>query len=170
MTGAGRPFGNRRSRLRAGAPAAAVALLLAACATAASLRDARGMGPTRDFEGSFEEVWQAAVESVRALGISIDRANEEERWIAATRHPSGPGPGAPEEAVSVQADQGERVGVFVDSVALGRWRVEVVTLRLFALDPAKIDWSEDIFFSMALRLDPGSLRIPDSAVQEPPER
>lgn len=143
--------------------------LLAACATTANLKEARGTGLTRTFEGGFEEVFTAAVESVRGLGLQVDEVNEEEGWIAATRHPTGPGPGAPEDAVSVQADQGERVGVFVEGAAPGRWEVEVVTLRLFELDPSKLEWAEEIFFSMEMRLDPeGRFRIPDSAL--PPHR
>lgn len=138
----------------------AALLLIAACATTADLREARGTGLTRDFEGSFEDVFTAAVESVRGLGLEVDRVNEEERWIAATRYPDRMGPGAPEEAVSIQADQGERVGVFVDSVAPGRWNVEVVTRRMFALDPSKLEWAQDIFFSMESRLEPGPLRRP----------
>lgn len=139
---------------------AAVLSLVAACATTADLREARGTGLLRVFEGSFEDVFTAAVESVRGLGLEIDKVNEEERWIAATRYPDRMGPGAPEEAVSIQADQGERVGVFVDSVAPGRWEVEVVTRRTFALDPSKLEWAEEIFFSMRARLDPERRLVP----------
>lgn len=160
----GRPGCNRRL-----GTAVAAAFLVTGCATTASLKEARGTGLARVFQGSLEEIWQAAVESVQGLGFERVRANEEERWIAAVRYPSGPGFGAPENAVSLQVDQGERVGVFLDSIAPGRWRVEVVTVRLFALDPAKLEWAEEIFFSMATRLDPERhLRIPDSAFEEPP--
>lgn len=136
------------------------ALLGPACATIPDLREARGTGLTRVFEGSFDDVFTAAVESVRGLGLEVDRVNEDERWIVATRYPQRMGPGAPEDALSVQADQGERVGVFVDSVAPDRWEVEVVTRRTFALDPSKLEWAEEIFFSMRARLDPERRLVP----------
>lgn len=144
--------------------AAGVALVAAAaCATTTDLREARGTGAVRTFEGAFDEVFTAAIESLRGLGMTVDRAHQGERWIAATRRPGELGPGAPEEAVSIQSDQGERIGVFFDSVAPERWEVEVVTVRLFKLDPSRLDWAEEVFFSMEMRLDPeGRIRLPSS--------
>lgn len=150
----------RRVLLAAAVLFGSAALVTTGCATIPDLREARGTGLTEIFEGSFDEVFTAAVESVRGLGLEVDRVNEDERWIAATRYPQRMGPGAPEDALSVQADQGERVGVFVDSVAPDRWEVEVVTRRTFALDPSKLEWAEEIFFSMRARLDPERRLVP----------
>lgn len=123
-----------------------LALLLAgACATTGGLLQERGQGTTRFYEAPLEEVWDAALRAVEANGLRLDASDRSERFIAATHLPPDDPVGPPEESVSVGSDQGERVGIFVDSVAPGTWGVEVVTRRRFALDPTARDWARDVF-------------------------
>lgn len=154
------------------APAVFVLLaLLGACATTAGLREQRGQGLTRFYAAPFERVWEAALRAVEANGLRLDRADRGDRFIAATRLPSGDPVGPPEESVAVGADQGERVGIFVDSVAPGTWSVEVVTRRRFALDPTARDWTRAVFLVIERALGPDARRPgpprPDSARAEP---
>lgn len=151
--------------------AAAIALLVAsvvACATTGSMLDARGEGVTRFYEASFDTIWSAARHAVRANGLRTDDESEYDRYIVATNPPDQDGGDFDDDRVVVDAQQGERIAVFIDSVAPGTWGVEVVTKRRFALDPGKTPWAEDIFWvierdlSEGARLEAGEA-LPDSA-------
>lgn len=133
----------RRSPLTAAALLAAVGAM--ACATTQSLREARGDGVTRFYEAEFGALWEAALHAVEANGLRLDEKDDHERYIVASNPPRRGG-GMDEDRVVVDADQGERIAVFVDSVAPGKWGVEVVTRRTFALDPGKTSWAEDVFW------------------------
>lgn len=142
-------------------------LAAAACATLDDLRRAEGTGTTRFYEAPVEALWQAALEAVEANGLRLDRADDFDRFIAATHAPERTGTGR-EEEIAVTADQGERVGIFIDSVAPGVWGVEVVTRRRFALDPARVGWAEDIFYVIERRLDDARVEPPPGAVDSVP--
>lgn len=146
---------------------AIVLVLAAACATLDDLRRAEGTGTTRFYEASVEALWQAALEAVEANGLRLDRADDFDRFIAATHAPARTGTGR-EEEIAVTADQGERVGIFIDSVAPGVWGVEVVTRRRFALDPQRVGWAEDIFYVIERRLDDARVEPPPGAVDSVP--
>lgn len=148
--------------------AAALAALAGACATTGNMLDARGEGVTRFYETSFDSLWRAARHAVAANGLRTDRASEYERYIIATNVPDRGGGGMDDDRVVVEADQGERIAVFVDSLAPRTWSVEVVTKRQFALDPGKTPWAEDIFWVIErdlgeeARVEPEEA-LPDSA-------
>lgn len=121
------------------------------CASVGDVRSQRGEGLTRYYEASPEAVWRAALDAVEANGMRLDAENREEGYIVATRLPDHPGM-APDESVAVSADQGERVGIFVERAGPGVWAVEVVNRRRFALDPGTADWTEDVFWVIERRL------------------
>lgn len=146
--------------------AAALLLLLGlgslACATAGSLREARGEGVTRFYRVDYDTLWNAVMESLRFNRLQVKESDPEERYVLAIRPGSHRGPGVREDEIAVSSDLGERVGVFVDSVAPGVWGVEVITKRRFALDITMEDWTVDVFQAIEWEL-------PDSAaVEEPP--
>lgn len=155
----------RAATARRVGPALPALLLLAACATTGSLREQRGQGLTRFYEAPFQQIWEAAVHAVEANGLRLDLTDRSERFIAATHLPPDDRLGPPDESVSVSADQGERIGIFVDSVAPGTWGVEVVTRRRFALDPTAQDWTGAIFAALERELGDG-VRVPGPG---PPE-
>ena len=132
-----------RSMLTAAVLTAAIGSM--ACATTQSLREARGDGVTRFYEADFGALWEAALHAVEANGLRLDEKDEHDRYIVATNAPQRGG-GMDDDRVVVEADQGERIAIFVDSVAPGTWGVEVVTRRTFALDPGKTSWAEDVFW------------------------
>lgn len=151
------------------------ALLLAAaagaCATTGGMLETRGEGVTRFYETSFDSLWTAARHAVRANGLRTDEENEYERYIVATNLPQRDA-GFEEERVAVEADQGERIAVFIDSLAPRTWGVEVVTRRRFSLDPGKTPWAKDIFWVIERDLEEDARvrrqALPDSVVA--PER
>lgn len=156
--------------------AAGAAALLAgaalACATTGSMLDARGEGVTRFYETTFDTLWRAARHAIRANGLRTDETSEYDRYIVATNPPDRGGGGFDEDRVAVEADQGERIAVFIDSLAPRTWSVEVVTRRRFALDPGKTPWAEDIFWVIERDLAEGARleaeeALPDS-VDRPP--
>lgn len=140
----------------------------AGCATVGDVRSLRGEGLTRYYEAPFEAVWTAALEALEANGLRLDAEDEDEGYIVATR-PPGRADMAPDESMAVSADQGERIGIFVDSAGPGVWAVEVVNRRRFALDPSSADWTEDVFWVIEdrlgddARLDGPVPSAPDSA-------
>lgn len=152
----------KRTALATALAAAALAAA-AGCATTESLRQSRGQGTTRYYEAPFGQLWRAAVEAIEANGLQLDRADDYERFIAATHVPERTGTGR-EEEVAVGADQGERIAVFVDSVAPNVWGVEIVTKRRFALDPNRLGWAQDIFYVIEQRLGDARVTPPPGAV------
>ena len=74
----------------------------------------------------------------------------------------------------MSADQGERIGIFVDSVAPGTWGVEVVPRRRFALDPSAQAWKRAVFLVIERELGEDA-RVPgrtpaDTAREGAPRR
>lgn len=132
--------------------------------------DSRGDGVTRFYETTFDSIWTAAHQAVRANGLQTDDENRNERWIVATNPPDRQ-TDHDEERVAVEADQGERIAIFVDSLGPRTWSVEVVTRRRFALDPGKTPWAEDIFWVVERYLSSGARvreeSLPDSARPTP---
>lgn len=130
-----------------------LALVAAAvgCASVGDLRSLRGEGVTRYYGAPFEAVWRAVHDAVDANGLRLDAEDRSEGYLVATRPPARPDM-APDESMAVSADQGERIGVFVDSAGPGVWAVEVVNRKRFALDPAATDWTEDVFWVVEKRL------------------
>lgn len=168
------PTARRAGPLPAGLPVPLAALALAAvvgaCATTGGMLETRGEGVTRFYEASFDTLWAAARHAVRANGLRTDEESERERYIVATNPPDRD-PGFEEERVAVEADQGERIAVFVDSVAPRTWSVEVVTRRRFSLDPGKTPWAKDIFWVIERDLEEGARvrrqALPDSLRDAP---
>lgn len=155
-----------------GLPLAAVALAaaVAACATTGGMLETRGEGVTRFYETSFDTLWAAARHAIRANGLRTDEESEYERYIVATNPPQRDA-GFDEERVAVEADQGERIAVFIDSLAPRTWSVEVVTRRQFALDPGKTPWAQDVFWVIERDLEEDARvrrqALPDSVADVP---
>lgn len=150
------------------AATALLAALAAGCATTGDMRNTRGQGVTRYYETTFGALWSAAQHAVEANGLRTDDTSEYDRYIIATNPPDRGPRGFDDERVVVEADQGERVAVFIDSIAPRTWSVEVVTKRQFALDPGKTPWAKDIFWVIEQDLAEGARleaeeALPDSA-------
>lgn len=161
----------RRVLVRLRAAVLALAVVATACATTANLKKARGTGDVREFEANWKEMWEATLKSVPANGLQLDRANEYERWIVATHLPTQTGSGRAEDEVALEANQGERIGIFLDSIGPGQWAVEVVTMKRFALALDKQEWFEEIFWVIEHELDDENrIRIPARAFRKPPRR
>lgn len=137
--------------MRARALLLTLLLVSVGCASVGDIRSQRGQGLTRYYEAPLDAVWRAALEAVEANGLRLDAEDRDEGYIVATHLPDRPEM-APDESMAVSADQGERIGIFVDRAGPGVWAVEVVNRRRFALDPGAADWTEDVFWVIENRL------------------
>lgn len=161
------------ARFRHLLPVAAVLVATGAgaCATTGGMLETRGEGVTRFYETSFDTLWTAARHAIRANGLQTDDESEYDGYIVATNPPDRQSD-FDDERVAVEADQGERIAVFLDSVGPRAWSVEVVTRRRFSLDPGKTPWAEDIFWVIERDLAEGARiqreSLPDSVLEEAP--
>jgi len=128
------------------------ALLLAsgllACASTTSLFEDRGPGGAgviRHYRVPFESVWEAVQASVRFNGFEVVEASRVNGYVLARTPGTNQGPGVREDEMAVTADAGERVAIFVDSIAPDVSSVEVVSKRRFALDVTPRNWTRDVF-------------------------
>lgn len=136
-----------------------LATALAGCVTTQRILQDRGSGEVRCYRGSFERVWGAAERGVRWVGLVIEVADTAQGHLLARNYePEVQDP----ERMAVDADAGERVGVFLDSAGVDLWAVEVLSRRVFALDISARDWTPDVFQAIEAQL-------PDSANADTPE-
>lgn len=136
-----------------------LAISLAGCVTTQRVLRERGEGQVRCYRGSFEEVWTAAERGVRWVGLVTEVADTTQgQLIARSYEPEVQDP----ERMAVDADAGERVGVFLERAGSGVWAVEVVSRRIFTLDISARDWTPEVFSAIEAQL-------PDSARADTPE-
>lgn len=132
---------------------------LAGCVTTQRVLRERGEGEVRCYLGPFEEMWAAAEEGIRRVGLVIEVADTAQGALMARNYePEVLDP----EQMAVDADAGERVGVFLERAGAGLWAVEVVSRRIFPLDISARDWTPDVFLALEAQL-------PDSAKAATPE-
>lgn len=150
----------RLAALNPGLPVlTSLAIALAGCVTSQRILQDRGEGEVRCYRGSFEQVWGAAERGVRWVGLVIEAADTAQRHILARNYePEVQDP----ERMAVDADAGERVGVFLDDAGVDLWAIEVLSRRVFALDISARDWTPDVFLAIEAQL-------PDSAKADTPE-
>ena len=137
------------SRARPTAPLAlalaALTIGLTSCITAQRLTRDRGQGEVRCYRGSFEEIWRATTRAVAWVGLIVEAADTAQGELLArnyeleVRDP---------EDMALDADAGERVGVFLDSAGTSLWAVEVLSRRVFALDVSARDWTPTVFAAL----------------------
>lgn len=137
---------------RAAAPAAlavALGLSAAACVTGVRMLDTRGTGIVRCYYAQEDTLWAAVESGVRESGLVLERLDRENGVALARSY-------RPEEVdpdeMALDADQGERIAIFVDPEGISVWAVEIVNRAVFALDPTPRDWTESLFFTIEARL------------------
>lgn len=138
---------------------ASIAIAVAGCVTGQRVLQDRGEGEVRCYRGSFEQVWGASDRGVRWVGLVVEVADTAQgHLLARSYEPEVLDP----EQMAVDADAGERVGVFLDSAGVNLWAVEVVSRRIFVLDVSARDWTPDVFAAIEAQL-------PESAKEDSPE-
>ncbi len=144
-------------RARAGAlVACGVAGSLAACVTTSGILQERGTGEVRCYRVSFDTLWPVTQQAVRHVGLVLESTNRDNGFVIARNYE--PEVRDPEE-MAVDADAGERVGVFFEDAGPDVWAVEVVSRRIFALDVTARDWTRPVFQAIEDRL-PETARDP----------
>ncbi len=141
---------------RAGPVALAWTAALAACVTTGGMLQERGTGEVRCYRVSFDTLWPATQEAVRWVGLVLESTNRENGFVIARNYE--PEVRDPEE-MAVDADAGERVGVFLEDAGVDVWAVEVVSRRIFALDVTARDWTRTVYQAIEDRL-PDTARAP----------
>lgn len=132
-------------------------LAAAACLATGGVLEQRGAGLTRCYRLEYEALWTQVVAAVRYAGLVIERENVENGFVLAHSYASEVED--PEE-MALDADQGEVVGVFVESEGPDVWAVEVVSRARFRFDPSPRDWTAPVFLALEDRL-PASASAPD---------
>lgn len=142
--------------MRPAAPRLAVAIALGlaagACVTGVRMLDTRGTGIVRCYFAPEDTLWAAVESGVRESGLVLERLDPENGIVLARSY--RPEEVDPEE-MALEADQGERVAIFVDPEGISVWAVEIVNRAAFALDPTPRDWTEALFFTIEARLPDG---------------
>ena len=143
----------------------AAALAATGCLTASNIEDHRGDGETRCYVAPYDVLWPAAEEGLRRVGLELERANRDAGVLVGRSY--RPEVEDPAE-MALEADQGERVAVFIEEDSVdtrGRsiWALEVVSRAIFALDPSARDWTEMVFLAIEERI-PDEYFAPDEDV------
>ncbi len=105
---------------------------------------------------SFDTLWPVSQEAVRWVGLVLESTNRDNGFVIARNYE--PEVRDPEE-MAVDADAGERVGVFFEDAGPDVWAVEVVSRRIFPLDVTARDWTRTVFQAIEDRL-PETARDP----------
>ncbi len=153
--GRGRRGGTRGARNAFALLAGAVAL--SACLGTHGILEERGRGVVRCYRVPYDTLWNSAESTLKWVGLVLERANRENGFLVARSY--RPEVRDPEE-MALEADQGERVAVFIESEGPDVWAVEVVSRPIFALDPTPRDWTDIVFIELEERL-PASALDPD---------
>lgn len=102
------------------------------CTTMADAQRARGTGEKVAYQASFEEIWAAMPEVVKAAGLEFVTANREERSVLAQR--------------GITAfSYGENVAIFVEKVEETKSSVEVVSKKAMTTNVFAPNWAKPIF-------------------------
>lgn len=137
--------GSPAARAPTRAAALAIAASVAACVTARGIVEERGTGEARCYRAPYDTIWGSAQEALTTLGLVLERANREEGvFVARTYRPEVRDP----EEMALEADQGERVALFVDRDGPDVWVVEVISRPIFELDVTARNWTRDVFLAL----------------------
>jgi hypothetical protein len=130
----------------------ALGVALAGCVTGVRMFDTRGTGIVRCYHASEDELWAALERGVVETGLVLERLDRDNGIVLA--HSYRPDEVDPEE-MALDADQGERIAVFVAAEGIDVWGVEIVNRAIFALDVTPRDWTAALFFTIEKRLPNG---------------
>ena len=125
--------------LRTGSALALV--LLAGCSTVSDVKEAKGEGVTRTFDYDYDQVWEASVFSVRALGLPIvasDKTDDAGSILAST----------PMQGTT----WGENVAVFIEPDGPDKSTVEVISKRVLATNIFAEDWTDPLLSRISSKL------------------
>lgn len=117
-----------------------VFLFVQGCATMADSISAKGTGPYRVYDESFDKVWEAVIDVVTGTKLSLVTKNKQTGQILA------------QQGISAFS-YGENVAIFVERVGSEvRTRVEVVSKKAMSTNVFATDWETHIFKKLDLKL------------------
>lgn len=107
-------------------------VIASGCATLADARMARGTGETSTYDVPAEDIWRAMPDVLSAVGLDYVGDNRTEGYVLAQR-------------AMTALSYGENVAIFIESVATGRTKIEIVSKKAVATNIFAPDWSRPIF-------------------------
>lgn len=108
------------------------AFIFAGCATMSDAVQSRGTGAKVTYQASFDDVWAAMPDVVKAAGLHFVSANRDERTVLAQRGMTA-------------FSYGENVAIFVEKVEETKSSVEVISKKAMATNVFAPDWARPIF-------------------------
>jgi len=105
---------------------------LTGCSTMADALQARGTGVKVTYQASFDEIWAAMPDAIRAAGLEFVSANRDDRSVLAQRG-------------ITPFSYGENVAIFIEKVEEAKSSVEVVSKKAMATNIFAPDWAGPIF-------------------------
>ena len=107
-------------------------LVISGCNTLASAINAKGTGPYRVYERSYDKVWDTVGETVSTVGLDVVTADKDKGMLLAQRSASF-------------FSYGENVAIFVEKIGRGRVRVEINSKKQMETNVFAPDWSDRLF-------------------------
>lgn len=115
-------------------------ILASGCSTLADARAARGEGTTRIYDRPYDQVWMAAISTVRASGLALIVDNRSEGLILA-------------QGAAGAFSWGENVAIYVeDAGGKVKTRVEIINKRALATNITAPDWESRLFRALDTQL------------------
>lgn len=110
--------------------------VLPACASSNAAKTAKGSGQSVVYNAAYDKTWNASINAVEATGGEIVEQDKVKGDIVATYGVSA-------------FSWGERVAVFLKSLAKNKTEVEVVSKRAVGMNVTAANWQDDIHQKIA---------------------
>ena len=111
---------------------------LTGCTSLNTAAKAQGSGEQVTYEATFDEVWAAMPDVIKAAGLQYLSANRDQHMFLAKRG-------------ITDWSWGENVAIFVGNIENGKTSVEVVTKRELVTNITAQDWDGPIFIQLDRR-------------------
>lgn len=118
---------------------ACLTIAISGCASVDAAKSDLGHGTLKVFQNPYDEVWNAALKALPALGISAYSTNKSTGTIIG------------EKGVSAFS-WGERVALHLTSDEATQTRVEVISKRAVVINVTATDWTQEIFRNIDAQL------------------
>jgi hypothetical protein len=114
-------------------------VLMSGCTTLSDARNAEGAGVKQTYQATLKQTWDASLNALRNLNLSVASENEQKGYILAQRGMSA-------------FSYGENIALFVRRRDAASCTVEVVSKKAVTTNIFAPDWSQDIHNQIAAQL------------------
>ena len=110
-------------------------LLLPACTTLTTVKNAKGSGTSQQYSASYDTVWNASLCAIEKENLKLMQADEQSGEILA-------------QNMMTLFSYGENVGIFVKSLKPQLTQVEVISKKTMQTNVFAKDWTDTILGSI----------------------